>query len=84
MMKLLRYWWRVIKWAIKSLWKRYPRPTIADGRKYARGYLRKLYKPILQGLDRTYNKTRDEMILRDRRLQARRRRLEYLPEEMKE
>lgn len=68
LIQALRRFWRILKWAIKSLWKRYPFPTIADGRKYPRNYLRKIYKPMLQDCDRKYTKTHDEHHLWNRRL----------------
>lgn len=81
-MKLLRYLYRVIRWAIKSLWlgRRLPRPTIAEGRKYARGYLRKFWRPVLQGIDRQFNDTRDLHLLMDRKIAVLARRREKFPE----
>lgn len=72
--------WRKVKWAIKSLWLGYPAPKILPGRRYARSYLRKLYKPILQDLDRSFNATHDRALLWTRKLTVTQRRHERLPE----
>lgn len=66
-MKYLAHLWRVIKWAVKSLWRKYPHPTILHGY-YSRSSMRKLYKAKLCNIDREYNRTRYKHLLYQRRI----------------
>ena len=53
-MKTIRYLIRVILWALKSLWRKYPKPT-RERRLYSRSFMRKLYRPLLREIDRAFN-----------------------------
>lgn len=79
----VKYMVRITKWAIKSLWTKYTKPSITDD-KPARRKLRKAYKPLLQGIDRYVNSRNitqydKECALQQIRIYVARRRLGIYP-----
>jgi len=77
-MKTIRYWFRILVWWLRCLWREYPKPTI--DKRFSRSHMRKVWSPILRDLDRRFNDSRDRMLLRDRALMVARRRKGWFPE----
>ena len=81
-MRWLRYVWRVFLWAIRSLWRKYPKPTKEFG--FSRSHMRKVWKPYLQAVDRAFNKGRNRQLLMSRAVMVARRRQGKLPDVLTE
>ena len=73
-MKLLRYLWRNLRWFLRCLWEGKKVPRILEGAPYSRSYMRKYWAPILRLIDFEYNRTRDEVMLWNRRVNVAKRR----------
>ena len=64
---------RIILWALRSLWRKYPKPR-RNNILFSRSYMRKAWETRLSALDREYNKTRNEELLWNRRVMVAKRR----------
>ncbi len=79
MKAFLLYAWRMGLWALRSLWRKYPKPRQRETL-YSRSYLRHVWLSSFQDLDRMFNSKRDERLLWQRRVMVAKRRLQRLPE----
>jgi len=74
MKALILYVIRVVLWALKSLWRKYPKPTRSDVL-FSRSYMRKAWRDRLRDIDKRFNETQDRFLLMERRVMVAKRRL---------